>query len=373
MTSSEFELMIHIMKVRENTMNIHLICLALLILGTLSNPAEAFSPEMTEATSSCLEYAEDLPSGEDETGISLRIEGKNEGMCIVSLGSEENDANRIRCALNDDQLQRLVAVMQNMSDGLANDEWKQLWEEYAKSSCGLGDIQIEHTSEEKADSVKVADYFTQEFMGKLRLCQPAVSDLIGYEDDEALSLEIIGKEGDKCMLKYGEYKIMAPLDILPNIHSFEDLQIILRNKEMSHYEYTPQYIYDGLLFALDACRNKRDYMGRQVSGTINKAQYTAGLTAEYFNQMCTIYLANQLDVMGDISDWTVICRLKETEVTEILSYYQQILDEYGKKQRQVINGRLQTIAAKENEVTHQADQELMYYLQQNGFCQKPDI
>jgi hypothetical protein len=231
---------------------------------------------------------------------------------------------------------------------------------------------VEAIPEEPAQAA-VVDYFTPEFMGKLRQCQPAVIAPIGNEDDEAESLEIIGKQGNVCRLRYDLYQISAPLEVLPNIHSFEDLQVILRNPEMAHYDYTPQYIYDGLLYALDACRNKRDYMGRQTSGQVGKATYNAGLTAEYFNQICTIYLSNQLDVMGNQSDWTVTCRLKDAEVAEILSYYQQILDEYGKKQRQVVDGRLQTVPAKENEVTQQADKELMYYLQQNDFCRKPNM
>lgn len=335
--------------------------------------AKAFSAEMIEATESCLEYAEDVPAKTDEIPVSMRIEGKDEGLCIITLGPKEIEDNHIKCALNEEQLGHLVEVMREMPDNAVDAEWEKLWQELAVTSCGLNEITIEEKPQETEPKPVAMEILTPEFMENLRKCQPAVSAPIGYEDDEAVPLEIIAKKGDKCLLKYDAYKIEAPLGILPNIHNFEDLQVILRNKEMSHYDYTPQYIYDGLLYALDACRNKRDYMGRQVSGKVGKASYVSGLTAEYFDQVCTVYLAHQLDVMGNQQDWTVTCRLKEAEVEEILGYYQQILDEYGKKQKQVVNGRLQTIAAKENEVTKQADKELMFYLQQNGFCRKPNI
>lgn len=334
---------------------------------------EAFSAEMIEATQSCTQYVEDVPTKADEIPISMRIEGKKEELCLVVLKPEIDENERIECALNEEQLGHLVEVMQNMPADAVDAEWGKLWEEFAQSSCGLNEIKVEAAAPAEPVQADVVDYFAPEFMAKLRQCEAAVSAPIGYEEDDAVPLEIVAKQGDKCELKYDQYQIKAPLDILPNIHSFEDLQVILRNKEMAHYDYTPQYVYDGLLYALDACRNKRDYMGRQTSGQVGKATYNAGLTAEYFNQICTIYLSNQLNVMGNQSDWTVTCRLKDAEVAEILSYYQQILDEYGKKQRQVVDGRLQTVPAKENEVTQQADKELMYYLQQNDFCRKPNM
>lgn len=226
----------------------------------------------------------------------------------------------------------------------------------------------EATEEEPAPQVPD---FAPEFLFKLHKCEPAVSEPLGEGDDDSEKLEIIGIKGDKCQMKYAFYDLSVPLMTVPNIRNIADMQVMLRSPETARFNYVPQYVYDGLLFALDACRNKKDYAGRHQLGQTGPAKWDSGLTAEYFGKVCTIYLNNQVEIFDDLVDWTVTCRVEEDDVKEILSYYQEVLDEYGKTKHAVVDGRLQTTEAEENEVTKQADKELMYYLQQNNYCQKP--
>ena len=342
--------------------------------------AQAFSSEMISAVEQCLAFAENLPDT-GGTPIELRVIGQEDGACVVSLGSPNEEANQMECRLNEEQTARLSSVMAQMSVTNNTEDWEPLWEEFAAQSCyvkGIEKTQAEQTDEALAENneqlsesnaeEKNVLVFSIEFMNALRDCKPAVSE----ETEEGIAqLKIIGLKKGKCQMQYDAYDLSVPLSILPNIHNTKDVQVLLRNREIAHYTFKPDYVYDGLLYALDACRRKRDYTGSEVSGQQGDAVWKSGLTAEYFEQACTVYLNNRVELEDDVIDQTVQCHISEAELETILSYYQEILDLYGAKKRQVIGGKIQTTSAQENEKTHQSDTELMYYLQQNGYCRKP--
>lgn len=213
------------------------------------------------------------------------------------------------------------------------------------------------------------DVFSKQFINALYKCQPAVAQ--NEKDASDAPLIIIGIEENSCHLKYGDFNLFLPLDILPNLHGFDDLQILLRNREIARFDYQPQYIYTGLLHALNSCGHGTDYLGIEKSETHGNIRTTNSLETEFFQDICTIYLVSKLEVEGAISDYTVTCKIGADAVAGLLNYYHDLLEKYGEK-RIIVNGKPKIISEQENEETRRADAELMFFLQQKGYCQRPN-
>ena len=230
----------------------------------------------------------------------------------------------------------------------------------------------QNSESEKAsaeESVIRDDVFTQQFIKALHKCQPAVAQ--NEKDASDAPLIIIGIEENSCHLKYGDFDLYLPLDVLPNLHGFDDLQILLRNREIAHFNYQPQYVYTGLLHALNSCGRGTDYLGIEQNTEHGNIRTTSSLEAEFFQDVCTIYLVSTLEIEGAVTDYTVTCKIGTNAVAGLLNYYHDLLEKYGEK-RIVVNGKPKIVSEKENEETKQADAELMFFLQQKGYCQRPN-
>lgn len=215
-----------------------------------------------------------------------------------------------------------------------------------------------------AESAPQIEVFSPQFMQSLRQCQP------NQEQNETYSVQIIGISGDKCHVKHAGFDLYIPLTIAANIHSFADMHLLLKNPDIAHLDYQPEYIYDGLIYAIDACYHHTDYFGlKQQHSTDN---YTASrwLEAEFYNDLCTIRLHNELDIDGAITDYSVICRLTPKHLAVLENRLSELLQKYGAQRGFSEDGRAITMPAQQNKETHQGDVAIMYLLQQEGYCQK---
>ena len=82
---------------------------------------------------------------------------------------------------------------------------------------------------------------------------------------------------------------------------------------------------------------------------------TKGLTSKVENGGCSIRLLNQLNIGDIFSDYSVVCKIPANDMLLILDAYNDLL-------------------AQDNPATEElqkADAEIMYRLQQVGYCQKP--
>lgn len=211
--------------------------------------------------------------------------------------------------------------------------------------------------------------FTPEFMNNLLICKPDVAE--NTQDASASSARIVGKEKDECHLQYADFDLYVPFDILPNIHGFDDLNILLRNQEISRYNYQPQYLYTGLLHALNACNRGTSYLGAQKTIEIGNKRITKALEAEVSDDVCTVYLVSEFEVEDSLRDYTVTCRIGTAAIGGLLNYYRELLNKYGEK-KVMKNGRAQVVSEQENDETRKADAELMFFLQQKGYCRRPN-
>ena len=223
------------------------------------------------------------------------------------------------------------------------------------------DTENEAEAEEKPEEVEeelVLDVFSPEFMASLRICR----------EDSATNgqrvFEIKGLRDGKCYLTYGNYILNVPTNVLNNIHSFDDLQTLLKNKDMVRYKYLPEYTYEGLIYALDACAHKQKYYGVEIEERKVDAVITRGLIAEYQGDYCEIVLQNELELDEDLRDYGVTCRLTPEVIDELEPYFTDIVAKY----KDIKATELHQIKE-----VRDADLALMYYLQQNEYCRKNNV
>lgn len=227
-------------------------------------------------------------------------------------------------------------------------------EQSAEDILGARDESGEESVDETIEEVQL-EVFEPEFMNSLMKCQPDTAD------NEGRILKIVGIIEDKCHLEYGNYVLDLPPTILNNIHSFDDLQTVIKNSDFTKYNYTPNYTYEGVIYALDACAKQEEYMGIEEDEKLVDAVVTRGLNAEYKDGICTIYLQNELDLDGKYFDYGVVCRLPQSEIDELEPYFKDIVAKYAAPDAS---------DAEQPKEAQDADIALMYYLQKNGFCKQ---
>ena len=195
--------------------------------------------------------------------------------------------------------------------------------------------------------------FSADFMSSLYQCQPAKEqqNLSGFEE-----VSIIGSVDGRCQLKYDDFILAVPNELLPNIHSMSDIRQLLINKDIAHYQ--PQYEYAGLLQELNICSKSfvghNAYLHRQNR---NGVSITKGLTSKTEKGGCTVRLLNQLNMNDSFRDYSVVCHIPANDMQLILGAYTDLLNDNN--------------AA--DEAFKKADAEIMFRLQQVGYCLKPKL
>lgn len=213
----------------------------------------------------------------------------------------------------------------------------------------------EESIEEAVEEVLVIDVFSPDFMASLQVCRK------DSESKDGRVFTIKGVRDGKCHLTYGNYILDVPTSLLSNIHGFDDLNAFLKNKDMARYKYLPEYTYEGLIFALNACVHKDKYYGVEEEENRIDATVTRGLSSEYFDDHCEIYLQNELELEFEVRDYSVTCRLPQAAIEELEPYFADIIEKYGD---------LKPIEMHKHKEVRDADIALMYYLQQNNYCRK---
>lgn len=246
----------------------------------------------------------------------------------------------------------ISAQAQNMDETLITDLENQEEQQISQSA--------EHQQEEQIMDVP----FSAAFMTELRKCTQS------YEIIDNKKIEILGMKNNLCHMKYGSFDIKLPSALTGSIRGLADLQVLLKNKDISTYNYTPDYIYDGLLYAIDACSQKKEYYGDEQQFADGDIIISLGLSANFSNETCTITLFNQTDFDNNQTDYSVICKIPYRTVLYLQEFISDLAKKYGERRGFGTNGKIMVTRAEQNKETHEADIALMYYMQQNGYCQK---
>lgn len=195
--------------------------------------------------------------------------------------------------------------------------------------------------------------FSADFMVSLYQCQPnkEQQNLAGREE-----VVIAGKINGRCRLLYDDFMLSMPMELLTNIHSMTDIRHLLQNPDIMSYQ--PKYEYSGLLQELNVCSRYTEghyaYLHRR---TLNDVTITKGLISKVENGGCTIRLLNQLNLGEKFADYSVICKIPASDMEIILDAYTDLLSEQNP----------------ENSELQKADDEIMFRLQQIGYCKKPKL
>lgn len=204
----------------------------------------------------------------------------------------------------------------------------------------------------------ILDVFAPEFMASLTVCEK------NQTEENNRVLKIIGAKNEKCRLQYGNYELNIPMTLLSNIHSFDDLEVVLKNQDLAHYNYLPKYVYDGLMYALDSCTRQKDYFGIEEKEVSAEAFITRGINAKYQNNTCFIYLENILRLKFENNravDYGYTCKVSKEKLEELTPYFADIV---------AANPEPEDIRTERTKDVRDADIALMYYLQQNDYCAK---
>lgn len=235
---------------------------------------------------------------------------------------------------------------ENLGENLENDENPQ--------SEKQNEIEPEPEPEpEPIEYLTDPSNFSADFMVSLYQCQPnkEQQNLAGREE-----VVIAGKINGRCRLLYDDFMLSVPMELLANIHSMTDIRHLLQNPDIMSYQ--PKYEYSGLLQELNVCSRYAEghnaYLHRR---TLNEVTITKGLISKVENGGCTIRLLNQLNLGEKFADYSVICKIPASDMEIILGAYTDLLTEHNP----------------ENSELQKADDEIMFRLQQIGYCKKPKL
>ncbi len=323
-------------------------------------------------------------------------------MCYVHLGNELTVAGKLRdysidCNLNSNDVQSLIAPEKTVIDlyapqdiqgedmmlyqsGVINEQTvaadeallnKLLNQDYCRKNANItqNTPSPATTSAEPKNEVEEyvpAEVFSPRFMMGLRKCQPS------SEVKPPHKAAVLGMDKGVCLVRYDGFDLRIPPAVLANINNFDDLQVLLKNKDITTFNYKPEYNYKGLMYAVEACHKKVDYYSEREQKKNNGFEIVRGLRSMYINDICTINLDNKLYIDGSMRDYSVQCQLPAKVLDEIRPYFEDLLKKYGARRRIGAKGRILVNDEEFNEKTREADDALMYYMQQNGYCQQAD-
>ena len=339
-----------------------------------TNTLYNFSPELIDAAAMCAEYSEDFSTNNPqfEASININIINIEGDKCHFMISSylQENKVSQYDCLVDPQQMADIVNAMKNRStddvsisyniDGKEEIATGTLFDATLKKiyneACVLTISDVE-VKEEKKEEFFVAniDNFSPDFMNALYKCSLYVEEkeILGNSE----RIEIQGMKEDKCLLKYDDFNLLLPKELLSNIQSFSDVKLLLRNKNIT--SYIPNYDYKGILVGVSKCTkdNPASTIALQ-NNTKNDVDIHKGMIFNYENNGCRIKLLNQVYVAGVMDDYSITCFVEQKDLSLILEVYGELLlknnDDYTNDMKN-------------------ADDELMYRLQQADLCKKNNV
>lgn len=167
------------------------------------------------------------------------------------------------------------------------------------------------------------------------------------------------------------FDLNIPMVDLPKIKTYEDLEELRKNPEISTLVYADKYNYANLMSELNQCKGYQflHHNGRATTEypAINVTLIT-DMTAQLKEDICELTFVNEVTVDGKFMNYTVVCKVPEEKIAELLEPYRDLVDLYGAKEIVNADGSISSRTAVSNEKTSHVDAKLMYELQTAGYC-----
>ena len=231
-------------------------------------------------------------------------------------------------------------------------------------------LQATETSEDTAAATeKESEALPEDFKEKLNTCTPATTSRNVNNQPE--KIEIRGEENDNCKIRLMTFDLNIPMVDLPQIKTYEDLEELRKNPEISTLVYADKYNYANLMSELNQCKGYQflHHNGRATTEypAINVTLIT-DMTAQLKEDICELTFVNEITVDGKFMNYTVVCKVPEEKIAELLEPYRDLVDLYGAKEIVNADGSISSRTAVSNEKTSHVDAKLMYELQTAGYC-----
>lgn len=220
---------------------------------------------------------------------------------------------------------------------------------------------------EKAVAAEKFNQFSDGFILSLKKCEPneEVKQVLFAEE----RVQILGEEFGKCHVKYRNFDLHVPLQMLPKITTFSDLQKQLSDSSVTLY--LPEYEVSWLMFGLYDCAKRRTGSGSTVyhsSFGSDSMTITKSFSAVLDDDFCIIKAGNELSLGGKSTDYGKTCKVPVDQISSLLLPYEMLIDENKGKSGVSADGGRYFGSHQQNEQTQNADKELFEKLKQAGYC-----
>lgn len=231
-------------------------------------------------------------------------------------------------------------------------------------------LQATAATDESAEAAeKTAELLPEDFKNNLVTCTP--SSTMRMVDNRAENIEIIGAEDDKCKIKLTVFHLSIPMADLPQIATYEDLEKLCKNSEVSTLSYTDNYNYANLMSELNQCKGYQylHHNGRaSTEYPFVNVTVVTDMTAQNKEDICELTFVNEVTVDNKFLNFSVICEVPDEKIAPMLEPYRDLIDLYGAKEIVNADGSVSSRTAVSNDKTQHVDARLMYELQTAGYC-----
>ena len=366
-----------------------------------------FSDELKNAISNCTPYTEDLyeknPDMKEQAGsmmsmffdrldlsnakMLLNIQGPNEDKCRITVKydyqlpvSQEFECflsseaqNKLLTAMNDESTEEKERTFGNngFSMTMTGREFDLTFAEITNGFCKA--IEHELSEDEQKEILHKMMTFSDKFKDSLKNCTPD-RDTIEVMGMEVSEVEIKGKEEGGCHVASHGFHIFLNDDEL-SLSGFDELAELLADEKRAVYR--PSYKYQGTLFALNKCDQKRKYKENGMNyGAGNSSislgeniSISQGVDSTYEKGICQILFSLMVERNGKKEDHSLRCDIKVPKISEYINPYSDLIQQYAPKASSS-RGNFSFSMGQQNDEVSKADRELLSKMYQDGICKE---
>lgn len=230
-------------------------------------------------------------------------------------------------------------------------------------------LQATESTEDVKDEEKKSEPLPDSFKNSLHTCTPDLT--VRTVDTQQERIEIIGIDSEYCKVRLAVFNLNIPMPDLIQIETYDDLEKLCKNPEISTLMYTENYNYTYLMSELNQCKNYKfsHHNGRATAeyAYVGVTSVT-DMTAQHKEGVCELTFVNEITVDDKFMNYTVVCEIPDEKIDTLMEPYRDLADLYGAKEIVNSDGSTSSRTAVSNNETQHADGKLMYELQTAGYC-----
>lgn len=362
-----------------------------------------FSDDLLNAARECSSYSENFSASNPALSvfglkpeILIDIEGKDaEGFCRFSVRNKVTGLSEtnVKCRIGSEQQQEILSAMldrsttpvtetftsymtvedsdgnvfqriptdMTMTDSKFNVTWSKIRSNYCEEKVS------EPTEEDARELGENIDRLSETFAQNLKFCTPytETKTLLFFSEE----VTIVGKQEDKCLLRYGQFELSLPEDRLGSISSFSDIHRLTQDTSIA--VFIPVYSNQGLMFDLYDCLiNHKGNAGGMTTETRGDIKITSALSSSFADAHCVLTFVNSVDNNGKNLVYNKICRVPLDVVSGLLAPYAEVIKKNKEQTITHEDGKISFRGERFNEETQTIDAALAEELKNSDLCEE---